>query len=73
MIVLYAWVPKRDPGVPSSVRMSSLIDVPAIPAQMAMIKYNVPISLWLVEVSHCICFSQRPSVCHLNGRQILRV
>lgn len=54
MIVLNAWFPRRDPGVPSSVRMRRLIDVPAIPAQMAIIKYKVPISLWLVDVSHCI-------------------
>jgi len=45
MIVLKAWLPKRDPGVPSSVRIKSLIDVPAIPAQMAITKYKVPISL----------------------------
>lgn len=57
MIVLKAWFPKRDPGVPSSVRIKSLIDVPAIPAQMAIIKYSVPISLWLVDVSHCMWIS----------------
>lgn len=43
--MLNAWLPRRDPGVPSSVRIRSLIDVPAIPAQIAIIKYSVPISL----------------------------
>jgi hypothetical protein len=45
IIVLKAWLPRREPGVPSSVRIRSLIDVPAIPAQIAIIKYSVPISL----------------------------
>lgn len=45
IIVLNAWFPSKDPGVPSSVRIRRLIDVPAIPAQMAIMKYSVPISL----------------------------
>jgi len=30
-----------------------LNEVPTIPAQAPKIKYNVPMSLWLVENNHC--------------------
>lgn len=48
-IVLYACSPKRDPGIASSVRISTLIEVPTRPPQIPRIKYNVPICLWFVE------------------------
>jgi len=35
--------------VPNSRRIIILIDEPNIPAQKEKIKYNIPISLWLVE------------------------
>ena len=54
-IVLYNWsLPKNLPGCPSSVRISSLIDVPSIPDQIPKIRYRVPMSLWLVEHSQRI-------------------
>lgn len=39
-------------GVPSSVRISILRDVPTIPDQDPKMKYKVPMSLWLVENNH---------------------
>lgn len=52
-ITLKIWSsPIRDPGFPSSVRINILRDVPVIPAHAPKIKYNVPMSLWLVEKSH---------------------
>lgn len=45
-------MPIKDPGVPNSVRIKSLRDVPIIPAHDPKIKYNVPMSLWFVEKSH---------------------
>lgn len=42
----------RLPGVPSSVRIRTLKEVPTMPAQAPKMKYKVPISLWLVEYSH---------------------
>lgn len=49
-IVLYSWsLPKRDPGWPSSARISMLIEVPKRPDQMPNKKYKVPMSLWFVE------------------------
>ena len=50
--VLYTCSPKKDPGTASSVRIKILIVVPTKPPQIPMIKYKVPISLWLVEVNH---------------------
>lgn len=47
--VLYACSPRRDPGIASSVRIRTLIDVPTSPPQMPRMKYNVPICLWFVE------------------------
>jgi len=47
--VLYACSPKSDPGIASSVRISTLIDVPTNPPQIPKIKYKVPICLWFVE------------------------
>ena len=45
-IVLYSWsLPSKDPGCPSSARISNLIEVPRRPAQVPKIKYKVPISL----------------------------
>jgi hypothetical protein len=42
----------KDPGFPSSVRISILKEVPTIPDQAPNTKYNVPMSLWLVEKNH---------------------
>lgn len=48
--VLNSWsLPRREPGCPSSARITRLIEVPKRPAQMPRIKYSVPMSLWLVE------------------------
>lgn len=45
-IVLYNWsLPRRDPGWPSSARISILIDVPRSPDQIPNRKYRVPMSL----------------------------
>jgi hypothetical protein len=44
--------PKKDPTTPNSNRIKSLILSPTNPAHTPKIKYKVPISLWLVEVSH---------------------
>lgn len=42
------------PGVPSSIRIISLKLVPTRPAHTPKIKYNVPMSLWLVENNHFV-------------------
>lgn len=45
-IVLYNWsLPRNEPGCLNSIRMSSLIPAPIIPAQIPRMKYRVPISL----------------------------
>jgi len=52
-ITLYNWSsPSNEPGWPSSIRISILSPVPNIPAQAPVIKYNVPISLWLHDHNH---------------------
>lgn len=52
-ITLYIWSSSRkSPGCPSSIRIKILNLVPSIPDQIPNKKYNVPISLWLVENSH---------------------
>jgi len=43
---------KNPEGNDSWIRIITLILVPIIPAQTPVIKYNVPISLWLHERSH---------------------
>ena len=43
--------PIEDPGCPISVWVSILREVPTIPDQAPNTKYNVPMSLWLVEKS----------------------
>jgi hypothetical protein len=40
---------RSDPHVLNSNRIIILIEDPNIPAQNEKIKYNIPISLWLVE------------------------
>ena len=51
--VLYSWsLPRSDPGRPSSVRISILIDVPDRPAHTPKRKYKEPMSLWLTENNH---------------------
>lgn len=45
-------MPINIPGFPNSARISILKAVPTIPDQNPKIKYNVPISLWLVENNH---------------------
>lgn len=60
-IIIKAWAvtmtlykcssPKNAPTIPSSKRIRRLILKPIKPAQIPKIKYKVPISLWLVEVS----------------------
>lgn len=45
-MVLYNWsLPRKDPGCLNSIRISSLIAAPIIPAQTPRIKYSVPMSL----------------------------
>lgn len=47
---LYSWsFPRKEPGCASSIRISSLIEVPIRPDQMPRRKYRVPMSLWFVE------------------------
>ena len=54
-IELYNWsLPRRAPGWPNSARIKRLIDVPRRPDHIPNRKYNVPISLWLVEKSQRI-------------------
>lgn len=49
-ITLYNWSdPSKEPGWASSARIRRLNAVPTIAAQIAKMKYNVPMSLWLVE------------------------
>ena len=43
---------KNPEGNDSWIRIITLILVPIIPAQTPVIKYNVPMSLWLHERSH---------------------
>jgi len=40
------------PGRESSIRIKTLNPVPIIPAQAPENKYNLPISLWLVDINH---------------------
>jgi hypothetical protein len=52
-ITLYIWSsPIKEPGFPNSARINSLRDVPTIPDHAPKMKYNVPMSLWLVENNH---------------------
>lgn len=52
-ITLYKWsFPKKCPVCPNSIRINTLIAVPAIADHAPKIKYKVPISLWLVEYNH---------------------
>lgn len=45
-IVLYSWsLPRNEPGCLSSIRISSLIAAPSIPAHVPRMKYSVPMSL----------------------------
>jgi len=44
----------NDPGWVSSMRIIILIAVPRHPAQIPIMKYSVPISLWLDEYSQRI-------------------
>ena len=55
--VLYNWsLPKNDPGWASSIRISSLVPVPTIPAQTPRMMYRVPMSLWFVDKSQRMFF-----------------
>lgn len=52
-ITLKVWSsPISEPGLPSSVRIRILREVPTIPAHAPKMKYKVPISLWFVENNH---------------------
>ena len=54
-ITLYSWLfPAKTciPGVPISKRIKKDNTVPTTPAKAPKIKYNDPISLWLVEQNH---------------------
>jgi hypothetical protein len=52
-IVLYSWSSNKNPLIPdNSPRINKLRALPIIALQPPKIKYNVPISLWLVENSH---------------------
>jgi len=52
-ITLYIWsFPITDPGCPSSLWISILRDVPAIPDWALNTQHNVPMSLWLNEKNH---------------------
>jgi len=50
-------VPSTGLGCPSSVRISILSEVPAIPDQAPNTKYNVPMSLGLLEKNHWVKIS----------------
>ena len=50
---LYNWSsPNKDPGWPNSIRIIILNLVPNIPLQAPVIRYIVPISLWLHDPVH---------------------
>ena len=50
---LYSWSSiKIVPAPANSIRIKALNLVPTIPAQTPRIKYKVPMSLWLVDISH---------------------
>lgn len=52
-ITLKIWSsPINEPGLPSSVRINILNDVPVIAAHAPKMKYKVPMSLWFVENNH---------------------
>ena len=52
-ITLYSCsFPKNPEGYESWIRIMTLILVPIIPAQTPVIKYKVPISLWLHDRNH---------------------
>ena len=52
-ITLYNWSsPNNDPGCPNSIRINILKPVPNIPLQAPVMKYSVPIFLWLQDQSH---------------------
>ena len=52
-MTLYSWSsPNKGPGCPSSIRISILRPVPSIPLHAPVIKYRVPIFLWLQDQSH---------------------
>ena len=51
-MTLYSWSsPNKDPGCPSSIRINILKPVPSIPLHAPVIKYKVPIFLWLQDQS----------------------
>jgi hypothetical protein len=64
-IIMNAWAvtillyncssPKKEPAVPSSVRITNDMPNPTKADQIPKIKYNVPISLWLVETRNRTC------------------
>ena len=58
IITLYNWkLPPKSwfPGADNSIRIKTEKHVPIIPDIAPKIRYNVPISLWLVEYNHfCI-------------------
>ena len=60
--VLYSWsLPNKLPGWPNSVRIITLMEVPTNPAQTPKIRYNVPISLWLVDHNQRVEYRALPS------------
>lgn len=60
-ITLYNWsFPKNLPGCLNSIRINLLNPLPTIPAQIPNKKYNVPMSLWLVEYNHRIRWGRGP-------------
>lgn len=57
-ITLYNWSsPNMDPVLPNSKRISALREEPMKADQIPNRKYNVPISLWLVENNQRVIFS----------------
>jgi hypothetical protein len=48
---------KKDSGCPISIRISILRDNPTVPDQALDTKYNVPMSLYIIEKNHPIKIS----------------
>ena len=67
-ITLQIWSsPIIDPGIHNSTRIKTLKVVPTIPDQIPEIKYNVPVSLWLVEKNHLFINKLKLNWLNLDG------
>ena len=57
-ITLYSWeFIIQEPAVANSIRIKIEKDLPIMALQSPKMKYKVPISLWLVDMSHRITFT----------------